>query len=67
MSFREEIYERLQGRPYPLFISSEHVISAASLWAYVRQWTLFFRENGLSEGGCVYTEYTGAVFPAILI
>lgn len=67
MSFREEIYERLQGRPYPLFISSEHVISAASLWAYVRQWTLFFRENGLSEGGCLYTEYTGAVFPAILI
>lgn len=67
MSFREEIYERLQGRPYPLFISSEHVISAASLWAYVRQWTLFFRENGLSGGGCVYTEYTGAVFPAILI
>lgn len=50
-SLRERLYQRLRGRPYPLFVfAHEATFPAAALWTGARAWTRAFREAGVQPG-----------------
>ena len=48
--WRERLYARFRGQPYPLLVFEEGVLPAASMWTGARVWSAAFCEAGLKAG-----------------
>jgi long-subunit acyl-CoA synthetase (AMP-forming) len=50
LNWKDRFYQSLRGKPRPVFVFGDSIISGANLWTGARVWTRAFREAGLMKG-----------------
>lgn len=66
--WRERLHAALVGRPYPLLVTPERILPAASLWTSARAWVAALRAAGIGAGDrVVLAADAGPAFVPLLV